>query len=85
MLGEQLIDGEARKIERAIVTTLLRDDHDLDWRVSELAAELSDSAKGALDLALGRLEVADVAQRADAGVRASRATRYLDELDLIGI
>jgi hypothetical protein len=82
---EQLTDGDARKLERAIVLQLLRDDRAERWSVSELAVEISDFALGALERALLRLEHAGVVSWVGESVCASRATRYLDRLDLIGI
>jgi hypothetical protein len=82
---EQLTDGDARKLERAIVLQLLRDDRAERWRVSDLAVEISDFALGALERALLRLEYAGVVCRDGENVCASRATRCLDRLDLIGI
>lgn len=75
--------GEER-LERAIVLLLLSDDHRQAWSPEHLAAEL-EADPPTLGRALDRLTQAGVVEFAGAAVRASRATRRLDELGLIGI
>lgn len=76
---------EARKVERAIVMQLLRDDRTRRWEVRELAEELADFDCPLIERALGRLQREEVLRRVGTEVWASRAARRLDELELIGI
>jgi hypothetical protein len=78
-------DGDTRKLERAIVMQLLRDDHAERWPVTELAIEIPDFVPAMLERALARLAHSGILCRAGESVWASRAARHLDELDLIGI
>ncbi|MGH2855264.1 MAG: hypothetical protein ACRDLF_13850 [Solirubrobacteraceae bacterium] len=72
-------------VERAIVLQILRDDHEERWPHAELAREVSDFEPAVLDRALGRLERDGVLHREGGSVRAARAARRLDELELIGV
>jgi DNA-binding HxlR family transcriptional regulator len=78
-------DGEVWRVERVVVLQILRADHDECWPSTELAGELSDLAPAVLEEALTHLERDGVLQREGDSVRATRAVRRLDELELIGI
>lgn len=78
-------DGETRRLERAVVMQLLRDDCAERWLIAALERAVSDFAPAMLERALARLEYAGVVCRASESVWASRAARCLDELDLIGL
>src|SRR5262249_33301851 len=82
---EHSTDGETRRLERAVVIQLLRDDCAARGLVAALEREVSDFTPALLEGALARLEHAGVVCRAGESVWASRAARRLDELDLIGI
>jgi hypothetical protein len=75
-----------RKVERAIVLQLLRDDHGERWSRTELQAALDNIEPSALAEALERLEQQGVAlaPTADA-ILASPCARRLDDLELIGL
>lgn len=76
---------DARKVERAIVMQLLRDDCAQGWQESEIADELADFDLSLIERALARLEQEGVLQRAGTEIWASRAARCLDGLELIAI
>jgi hypothetical protein len=76
--------GDGARLERAIVLQLLRDDREQNWSCAELATELGAEAP-AIETALTRLHGEDVACVDGEQVRASRATRRLDELELISV
>jgi hypothetical protein len=78
-------DDLDKRVERAIVLQLLRDDRAPCWAPKELAREISDFQPVQLDAALARLERDAVVHREGDTVRASRAVRRLDELELISI
>jgi DNA-binding HxlR family transcriptional regulator len=71
--------------ERAVVLHLLRDDHDERWSRAELQAAVSDLEPSALTSALERLEQHGVVARLDEYVLASRCSRHLDDLGLVGV
>jgi hypothetical protein len=74
-----------RRVERAIVLQLLRDDHDERWSRTELQAAL-DIEPAALAEALERLERHGVALTPSAdAILASPCARHLDDLELIGL
>jgi DNA-binding HxlR family transcriptional regulator len=72
-------------VERAIVMQVLRDDHEQRWSRAELACAISDHSTATVDVALSRLRRDGVLRRGESCVCASRATRRLDELELIGL
>ena len=72
------------RLERAIVLQLLRDDREQEWSTPQLAVEMDVEAP-ALEHALRSLERAGVLCLGQEAVRASRTTRRLDELGLIGV
>jgi hypothetical protein len=72
-------------IERAIVLQVLRNDHDERWPRVELGCELGECQPAILELALERLEREGVLCFDGSDVRASRAARHLDALDLVGL
>jgi hypothetical protein len=71
--------------ERAVVLQVLRDDHDERWSRAVLAGELADVERRVFEQALARLEAEEVLAVDGCGVRASRAARHLDELELIAV
>jgi hypothetical protein len=75
---------EHRRLERGIVLTLLAEEHDERWARHELAAAVR-VERSILDGALERLQADGVAVIDGEQVLASRCTRRIDELDLIGI
>jgi hypothetical protein len=75
-----------RKVERAIVLQLLRDDHDERWSRTELQAALDNIEPSTLAEALERLERHGVALTPSAdAIAASPCARRLDDLELIGL
>jgi DNA-binding HxlR family transcriptional regulator len=76
---------DAWVVQRAIVLQVLRDDHEQRWSPMELAREISDFEPAVIEHALARLVHEGVVHRDGARVRASRAARCLDELELIGV
>jgi len=88
MVWEQSEGGQTertRRAERAVVLQVLRDDHDERWPRVELVGELGDLDAAVLDRALARLQREGVLCVEGTAVRASRAARHLDELELIGV
>ena len=77
--------GETRRIERAIVLQLLRDDHDERWSRAELAVEVNDVEPSVLRSAIADLERQGVVVAQDEHVLASPCARRLDELGLVGV
>jgi hypothetical protein len=71
--------------QRAIVTQLLRDDHDRHWTPAELRREVSDLTRYRFAQALDFLEGNEVVHRDEHSISASLCARALDELELIGI
>jgi hypothetical protein len=74
-----------RRVERAVVLQVLRDDHDARWSRTELEGELADVEVPVVDGALTSLCRDGVLHTADGVVWASDAARRLDELELIGV
>jgi hypothetical protein len=72
-------------VRRAVVLQILGEDREKRCSAAGLARELYDLDRDALDSALGMLEHAGVLERVGEMVYASRATRQLDELDLIAL
>jgi hypothetical protein len=80
------IPGEhERRLERALVSQTLRRDHSEDWLFTELAVELGDTDSLTVRDVLAHLEETGVVEIVGESVRASRATKRLDELDMIGL
>ncbi len=77
--------ADSRRVERAIVLQLLRDDHGGQWSVAELETELGDFVPLALNDAIAHLERQGVAMVEGEDVQASPAVRRLDELGLVGV
>lgn len=81
------VDG--RRLERAIVLQLLRDDHERKWSLEQLADVLEgdrlQASKEATKEALRRLTEEGVLCRSEDAVWASDAALRLDELALIGV
>ncbi|MCW3069479.1 MAG: hypothetical protein JWL67_2104 [Solirubrobacterales bacterium] len=73
-----------RKLERAIVLELLRDDHEPPWSIEDLGGELG-TERDSLKRALGRLGSEGVVLLRDGQVSAASATRRLEDLGLIAI
>jgi hypothetical protein len=84
MPQQESVPSDHRKVERAIVFQLLRDDHDERWSRDELAAELGDDTS-AITAALDRLREHEVLVEHDDGNGASPSARRLDALGVIGI
>lgn len=76
--------GDGARLERAIVLQLLRDDRQQNWSRAELASEL-DVAVPVIETALSGLYGEGVVGQDDERVWAARATRRLDELELISV
>lgn len=72
-------------VERAVVLQVLRDDRDEHWSRAVLAGELADVERSVFERALARLQAEDVLDVDGCDVRASRAARHLDELELIAV
>jgi SOS-response transcriptional repressor LexA len=82
---KQIPSDDDRRLERAIVSQTLRDDHDRRWSRAELGAELGHADPMAIDNALTRLQGEGVVELTDETVRASRAAQRLDELGMIAV
>ncbi len=83
---KQIPSGSDRQVQRAIVAHTLRDDHDERWSRAELETELAGrGAPIAIDDALHRLESEGIVEIAGETVRASRAARHLDLLEMIAL
>jgi hypothetical protein len=79
-------DKELRIAQRAIVMQLLRDDHDLLWRRTQLRGQLSDIGGDVFKAALKLLaEEGCIALLRGSAMRASICAQHLDELGLVGI
>ncbi len=83
--NKQVRSSDDRRVEKAIVLQLLRDDHDERWSRAELEVELVPTGPLAISDALARLEAAGVLHLFGEAVSASRATKRLDDLELIAI
>lgn len=80
------VPGEhERRLERALVSQTLRRDHSDGWLFAELAAELGDTDSLTIRGVLAHLEDMGVVEIVSESVRASRATKRLDELDMIAL
>jgi len=77
--------AEPRRVERAIVLQLLRDDHDERWSGAELEAEVNDVEPSVLRSAIADLEHQGVVVAQGEHILASRCARHLDELGLVGV
>ena len=84
-MTEHQSSAESRRIERAIVLQLLRDDHDERWSRAELETELEDDKPLALSDAIAHLERQSVVVVQGEHVLASLAVRRIDELGLVGV
>lgn len=74
-----------RGLQRALVAQTLREDRTDGWALAQLAAELGETDAPALGEAVARLEEADVVEILGETVRAARATRWLDALEMIAL
>jgi hypothetical protein len=83
--SKQVPSGDDGLVEKAIILQLLRDDHDERWSRTELEVEMVPIGSLAISDALARLEADGVLQLFGEAVSASRATRCLDDLELIAI
>jgi DNA-binding transcriptional regulator YhcF (GntR family) len=72
------------RLERAVVLQLLRDDREQEWSTRQLAVEMDVEAP-VLERALRSLQRDGVLCLGQEAARASRATRRLDELGLLGV
>jgi hypothetical protein len=80
------IDPEERKIKRAIVLQVLRDDHSERWTRAELERQLSDLPPEGVEAAAEDLVAEGVLTAGDdETVRASLCARTLDALALVSI
>jgi hypothetical protein len=75
---------EHRRLQRAIVLTLLAEDHDERWPRDELAASLR-ADRATLDAAVQRLDDEGVLLLDGEDVLASPCARRIDALELIGV
>ena len=82
---KQISSARDRLLERAIVSQTLREDHSDGWRRTELATELGEADPIAIRNALTRLEEEGVVAFAGETVGASRAARYLNDLEMIAV
>jgi hypothetical protein len=74
-----------RRLERALIAQTLRDDRADGCPLDGLAAELGEDGPIALRDALTRLERTSVVEIVGESVRASPATKHLDELEMIAL
>ena len=77
--------GPTWMAERAIILQLLRDDHDERWTPAELVSEITDLGPKAIRAGLAQLVAEGVVVTLDGHVLASRCSRRLDDLELIGV
>ncbi len=82
---KQIPSDSDRRVQRAIVAQILREDHDKRWSRAALETELSHDAPITIDDALHRLESEGVIEIAGEIVQASRAARHLDALEMIAL
>lgn len=82
---KQIPSDHDRRVERAIVLQTLRDDHDECWSRPELEAELDHVDPIAIGAALTRMENEGVIELAGEAIKASPATRCLNELGVIAL
>ncbi|MGA8365512.1 MAG: hypothetical protein WB709_13490 [Solirubrobacteraceae bacterium] len=82
---KQISSARDHLLERAIVSQTLREDRSDGWRRTELATELGAADPIAIRNALTHLEEEGVVAFAGETVRASRAARYLNDLELIAV
>jgi SOS-response transcriptional repressor LexA len=82
---KQIRSDRDRVVQRALVAQTLREDHGPRWTRGELEAELGDADPPTIADALTRLQREGVVELDGEAVRASRATRHLDELALIAL
>lgn len=83
---KQIPSDSDRRVQRAVVAQTLRDNHDRHWSRAELETELAGRGTPiAIDDALNRLESEGVVEIAGETVRASRAARHLDLLEMIAL
>jgi hypothetical protein len=82
---KQTSSDHGRRVERAIVSQTLRDDHDKRWSRAELEAELGRADAIEIDDALARLAREGVIAIAGETVQASRAAVHLDALAMIAV
>lgn len=82
---KQIPSGDDRRVQRAIVSQTLREDHERRWWRAELEAKLGHDASIAIDDALHRLESEGVIEIAGETIKASRAVRHLDALEMIAL
>ncbi len=83
--SKQVPGSDDRLVEKAIILQLLRDDHDERWSRAELEVEMVPIGPLAISDALARLEAEGVVHLSGEEVSASRATKRLDDLELISI
>jgi hypothetical protein len=81
----QVPGEEDRRLERAIILQVLRDDHEHRWSRSELELETADVEPLDISDALARLAADGIVRVAGESVWASRALGRLDDLGLIAI
>jgi hypothetical protein len=80
------VPGEhERRLERALVSQTLRRDRPDGWLFAELAAELGETDSLAVRGVLADLGQTGVVEIIGDSVRASHATKRLDELDMIAL
>lgn len=82
---KQISGDRERRLERALVSQILRDDRTDDWLLAALARELGEADPRAIGDALARLEQTGVVEIIGDNVRASRAAMRLDELELLAL
>lgn len=83
--ARQIPDDRARSLQRTIVLQTLRSDHRDGWARAELETELADTDPLTIDEALTHLRHEGVVELEGETVQASRATSWLDELELIAL
>jgi hypothetical protein len=82
---KQTRDTHDRQIERAIVLQLLSDDHDGRCSRAALRGAFEHVEYHTIDDSLTRLQEHGVIELAGESIRASHATRHLDELEVLAI
>jgi hypothetical protein len=83
-MTEQSLDPAHRRLDRAIILTLLDVENEQGCPRARLAAEFDDEAQ-AFEQALERLSSMGVVCIDGEQISASRAVRYMDEIGLISI
>jgi len=82
---DEIVQRADEVLQRAIVLQLLRQDRDERWSRAELETELQETPPIEVNDALAHLREEGVLHLSGELVRASRASRHIDNLGMIAI